>query len=314
MSDTASQPAQPYDPSAIFHDNGPIEPIFIGESVRALMRAMPLANPAEPRGLAYRRMYTAMRALAALHPRDEIEVMLGVQAVSAYHAATACWYIGMNLRQPSGDSTRHITTAASAARTFDTLLKALERRQAKSLTVPPGRPAAHEWSKPDVPAFMARIEARCRDEEYQTPGPPGPGHRAHDDQAGPAGLAGHDDQAGLPGSSHCGHDHPAGHVGPASHDRRDDQIAWTSDDLAVADAIAECERIKDENQGLDLAATEGILPGGGMIMPQNPTQAQAAYIARRLGLSYKREYAENLRQGIRKYPRIRPLRTGDLIT
>jgi hypothetical protein len=285
MSDTASQPAQPYDPSAIFHDNGPIEPIFIGESVRALMRAMPLANPAEPRGLAYRRMYTAMRALAALHPRDEIEVMLGVQAVSAYHAATACWYIGMNLRQPSGDSTRHITTAASAARTFDTLLKALERRQAKSLTVPPGRPAAHEWSKPDVPAFMARIEARCRDEEYQTPGPPGPGHRAHDDQAGPAGLAGHDDQ-----------------------------IAWTSDDLAVADAIAECERIKDENQGLDLAATEGILPGGGMIMPQNPTQAQAAYIARRLGLSSKREYAENLRQGIRKYPRIRPLRTGDLIT
>jgi hypothetical protein len=285
MSDTASQPAQPYDPSAIFHDNGPIEPIFIGESVRALMRAMPLANPAEPRGLAYRRMYTAMRALAALHPRDEIEVMLGVQAVSAYHAAAACWYIGMNLRQPSGDSTRHITTAASAARTFDTLLKALERRQAKSLTVPPGRPAAHEWSKPDVPAFMARIEARCRDEEYQTPGPPGPGHRAHDDQTGPAG-----------------------------HDRRDDQTAWTSDDLAVADAIAECERIKDENQGLDLAATEGILPGGGMIMPQNPTQAQAAYIARRLGLSYKREYAENLRQGIRKYPRIRPLRTGDLIT
>jgi hypothetical protein len=285
MSDTASQPAQPYDPSAIFHDNGPIEPIFIGESVRALMRAMPLANPAEPRGLAYRRMYTAMRALAALHPRDEIEVMLGVQAVAAYHAAAACWYIGMNLRQPSGDSTRHITTAASAARTFDTLLKALERRQAKSLTVPPGRPAAHEWSKPDVPAFMARIEARCRDEEYQTPCPPGPGHRAHDDQAGPAGLAGHDDQ-----------------------------IAWTSDDLAVADAIAECERIKDENQGLDLAATEGILPGGGMIMPQNPTQAQAAYIARRLGLSYKREYAENLRQGIRKYPRIRPLRTGDLIT
>jgi hypothetical protein len=285
MSDTASQPAQPYDPSAIFHDNGPIEPIFIGESVRALMRAMPLANPAEPRGLAYRRMYTAMRALAALHPRDEIEVMLGVQAVAAYHAAAACWYIGMNLRQPSGDSTRHITTAASAARTFDTLLKALERRQAKSLTVPPGRPAAHEWSKPDVPAFMARIEARCRDEEHQTPGSPGPGHPAHDDQTGPAGLAGHGDQ-----------------------------IAWTSDDLAVADAIAECERIKDENQGLDLAATEGILPGGGMIMPQNPTQAQAAYIARRLGLSYKREYAENLRQGIRKYPRIRPLRTGDLIT
>ena len=32
----------------------------------------------------------------------------------------------MNLRHPAGDSTRHITTAASAARTLDSLLKAIE--------------------------------------------------------------------------------------------------------------------------------------------------------------------------------------------
>ena len=58
----------------------------------------------------------------------------------------------------------------------------------------------------------------------------------------------------------------------------------------------------------------GILPGGGMIMPENPTSQQAAYIARRLALSYKREYAENLSKGIKRYPKIRPLRTGDLVT
>ena len=87
-------------------------------------------------------MHSALLGLAALHPRDEIEVMLGVQAIAAYHAAAACWRIGINHHRPNGDSTRHITTAASRARTFDALLRALERRQAKPLCCPVGRPAA----------------------------------------------------------------------------------------------------------------------------------------------------------------------------
>jgi hypothetical protein len=97
---TATTP--PYKPEAIFDENGPIHPTFIHEAVCTLLRALPL-DPAEPRGWSHRRMFSAMRALTALHPRDEIEVMLGVQALSAYHAAGACWRIGMNLRLPHED-------------------------------------------------------------------------------------------------------------------------------------------------------------------------------------------------------------------
>jgi hypothetical protein len=270
MPTPATEPASPYDQDAIFHQNGPIEPEFINESVRALMRTMPLANPAEPRSLAYRRMYCALRALAALHPRDEIEVMLGVLAVAAYQASAIGWYVGMNLRQPHGESTRHIASAASAARTFDTLLKALERRQAKPLAIPPGRPPAREWAAADVTTLVQRFETSCAGEPETSPS-----------------------------------------LGPDP--RLDTDIEWTDDALAIAAEIAACEALADENQGLDLVNTEGILPSGGIIVPDDPTPQQHAYIARRLGLSYRREHAENLRRGIRKYPQIRPIRAGDLI-
>ena len=252
----------PYDPAAIFHRDGPIEPTFMAEAIRTLMRAMPL-DAREPKPWAHRRMHSAMRALAALHPRDEIEVMLGVQALSAYQAAAACWRIGMNLRQPHGDSTRHITAAASAARTFDSLLRAIERRQAKPLAVPVGRPAPQTWPRPDLAGLAQEWETRCgRDEADAEPAP---------------------------------------------------VATWTKEALAITDKIREQNRIEAENHGLDIANTEGILPGGGMIMPEDPTPQQAAYIGRRLGLMYKREYHDSLRQGIKKIPKIRPIRPGDHI-
>jgi hypothetical protein len=88
---------------------------------------------------------------------------------------------------------------------------------------------------------------------------------------------------------------------------------WSAADLAIADALMERERIAKENEGLDIANTEGILPGGGMIFPEDATPQQEAYMARRLKLMYKREYEENLRNGIKKYPKIRGIRPGDLI-
>ena len=137
MSETTTAP--PQDPYALYADNAPFNPSFMREAVRAMFRTLPL-DPGEPDGWSHRRMHAALLALSALHPRDEIEVMLGVQAMSAYHAAAACFRIGMNLRRPNGDSTRHITAACSAARAFDTMLRALERRQAKPLAIPVGRP------------------------------------------------------------------------------------------------------------------------------------------------------------------------------
>jgi hypothetical protein len=265
---TTTEPSPPYDRAAIFDEDGPFDPSFISEALRTMMRTLPL-DPAEPRGWSYRRMHSAMTALSALHVRDEIEIMLGVQAMSAYHAAAACWRIGMNIRRPNGDSTRHITAAASAARAFDSLLRALERRQAKPLAVPVGRPAPRVWTPSDPGVAMLKVEARCRRGE-----------------AGPE---------------------------PAPPDPSEPSTTWTRDDLIVAEAFLERERIEKENKGLDIANTEGILPGGGMIFPENATPQQEAYMGRRLALMYKREYEENLRKGIKEYPKIRGIRPGDLI-
>ena len=167
-------PTEPYNRAAIFDQDGPFSPLFMRESVRTLFRALPL-DQAEPVAWQHRRMYSALLGLSALHPRDEIEVMLGVQALSAYHAAAANWRIGMNLKKPNGDSTRHITTAANAARTFDAMLKAIERRQAKPLAIPVGRPAAKVWDEPHptiVTTASPKTAARTRPRPNPTCRPP----------------------------------------------------------------------------------------------------------------------------------------------
>jgi hypothetical protein len=273
MSQTITEPPPPYeppydppyDPSVIFHENGPINPVFMTESIRALMRTLPLEDANEPESWSNRRMVCATQALAALHPRDEIEVMLGVQAIAAYHAAAAGWRLGMNLAQPCGSSTRYITTAATAARTFDSLLRALERRQAKPLATPTAHPAPRVWPKQDNATAMAALEARCS----------ATGEEAEAD---------------------------TGEV-----------IELTPERAAAFTAQVEADMRAEENKGLDLANTEGIRPDGSIIMPENPTPNQEAYIARRLWIRHKKEWAENRRRGIDKEPPIRPLRTGDIV-
>ena len=255
-----------YDRAAILDENGPFDPHFMRETVRTLLRSLPLGT-AEPQGWQDRRMSSALLALTALHPRDEIEIMFGVQALSAYHAAAANWRIGMNLKKPNGDSTRHITTAANAARTFDAMLKAIERRQAKPLAIPVGRPAAKVWDEPHPTIVIDRLAEDCRK-----------------DQAPP--------KSDLP---------------PAP------KVVWTQEDLAIADAFIAKRKRDKENEGLDIANTDGILPGGGMILPENPTPQQEAYMGRRLALMYRREYEEGLKKGIKTMPKIRPIRAGDLI-
>jgi hypothetical protein len=258
------QPSPPYDRDAIFNDNGPINPAFVQEGVRTLLRALPI-DPAEPKAWRSRRMGTALMGLSALHPRDEIEVMLGVQSLCAYHAAAACWHLGMNHHYPRGSGLRQFSAAASAARTFDTLLKALERRQAKPLSVPVGRPAPREWPEPDPNTLLRHFEERCGRGETEARGAPEP------------------------------------------------EVAWTPEAVAEAEHRLERERIEAENAGLDIANTEGILPGGGMIVPDDPTPQQDAYIARRFGLSYLQECLDNRRNGDPAPPKIRPLRPGDRV-
>ena len=253
--------------NAIFDKNGPIEPNFMHDAVQTLMRNMPLGDPSEPAARANRRMMSALFALSALHPRSEIEVMLGVQALCAYQAAAACWRIGMNVRRPNGDSTRHFAAAASSARTFDTLLKAIERRQAKPLSVPIGRPQPRIWADIDPTRYMRGWEDRCA-------------------------------------QTYSGEDNDAHPIDPKT---------WTPEEVAFVTAFKEQDRVDRENRGLDIANTEGILPGGGMIMPEEPTPHQQAYLQRRLTLMYVRERDENLRHGIKTKTEFRPIRPGHLI-
>ena len=149
----------PYNPDAIFDPNGPLDPTVMEEAVSTIMRNTQVDLSDTP-AAASRRMYAAMRALAALHPRNEPELMLGVQALSAYHAANAAWRRGA-ARHPDGDLRRHIATAASAARAFDSMLRALERRQAKPLSVPIGRPPPRDWPAADPDAVQNEWKRRC---------------------------------------------------------------------------------------------------------------------------------------------------------
>ena len=262
---SATPPADPpYDRDALFRPDGPFHPLVMHEAVRTLLRALPL-DPEEPAPWHHRRQLTALMGLAALHPRDEIEILLGVQALCAHHAAAVCWHLGMNQARPAGSGLRHFSAAASAARAFDTLLRALERRQAKPLSVPPGRPAPRTWPEINAEAAIADWQQRCTGD--------------------------------LPGA--------AADAPPAA--------AWTPEALATAEAALAQDRFDAENEGLDLANTEGILPGGGMVVPEDPTPQQRAYLARRYGLMLKREHAENRRKGITTLPKIRPIRPGDVL-
>lgn len=248
-----------YDPFAIFHaTRSPIHPGFMREAVRTLLRALP-SDPDEPAAWAERRLKSALIGLAALNPRDAIEVMLAVQALAAYYAAAACWRVGMNHHLPNGDSTRHLSAAAGAARTFDTLLKALERRQAKPLVVPLGRPQAHDWPEDPTELTPPEWDDRCQ-EGIEAPSPPA-------------------------------------------------DIVWTEADLTLADDL----RDQDDAPDLDAGPIEGVRPDGSIIMPENPTPRQAAYIARRLGRTYRREFQAYQRLGLRRLPKIRGIRPGDLI-
>jgi hypothetical protein len=177
-------------------------------------------------------------------------------------------------QRPSSDGTRHFAAAASAARTFDAMIRGLERRQAKPLSVPIGRPDPKSWEDAPHPTEIVREwEQRCERDQHR-PDPETP---------------------------------------PESVPQPEPDISWTQEDMETADQILDQDRIDQENEGLDIANTEGILPGGGMIMPEEPTPQQEAYLARRLALMYKREIEENLRKGITKYPKIRGIRPGDLI-
>lgn len=236
----------------------------MSDALRTLMRAMPI-DPAEADLYRERRQYAATVALSTLAPRDEIEVMIGVQAVAAFQAAAACWRLGMNHHLPNGDSVRHISAAATAARAFDTLVKALERRQARSMAAVD---EPKDWSSIDPMGEMKRLADRVRRPERPL------GRRSRGKAAPPA---------------------------------------WPEAATSLVTAMREQERIETEQQDPDPAEVEGVRPDGSMIVPEDPTPEQEAYLSRRLGRGYRQEWEDSVAEGRPRVPKLRVVKPGDII-
>jgi hypothetical protein len=250
---------------ALYALDGPIDPEFVSEVTRALIRTLPLET-GEPQSWCNRRIAAALNAVAAMYPRDEIELMLCMQAVAAHHAAAAAWRLGMNHASPRGDSTRHITAAATAGRAFDTLLRAVERRQAKPLAIPPGRPPNRTWDPFDTNAFVADMAVRI--------------HAGASYDALPDVLS----DGASPG----------------------DRI-WTREDRARVEEL----RRQEDYPGLNVENVPGILPGGGMIIPEFPSPDQKAYLAYRYANNIRGNYNRTLLEGGTALPKIVPMKPGD---
>ncbi|HVY17387.1 MAG TPA: hypothetical protein VHB27_19350, partial [Rhodopila sp.] len=132
----AAQPRAALPRAALFRVDGPICDIIVDDAIRSLMLCLP-NDPDEHETHRNRRIYAAIRAVEALGPRDEIELMYAVQAVIAHYAALACWRLGMNGAAPNGENTRHLAAASAAVRTYDAMVKSLERRQARAIEAVP---------------------------------------------------------------------------------------------------------------------------------------------------------------------------------
>ncbi len=90
-------------------------------------------------------------------------------------------------------------------------------------------------------------------------------------------------------------------------------MAWTAENIAMAEAMQRRDLIAQETEDLDIANTQGIEPDGSMVVPHDPTPQQKAYLARRIGLDMRRQWSENQRNGSDKLPELPKLRPGDIV-
>jgi hypothetical protein len=155
------------DPEALLDPHGPFNAAFLVEAIQTLMRAHPLSAPES--ASADRDLRASLIALAATNPCDPIEVMLGVQALSAYQGACFCWRIGMDTSNPVKERIKHMAAAATAAQTFETMVRAIERRQAKPLAVPAGRPKPRTWSEAKSLDTLVEFASRVRRVDAEPP-------------------------------------------------------------------------------------------------------------------------------------------------
>lgn len=272
---TPQSPAPPpYPPDALFRADGPFNPTYADDVFRILMRALP-HDPDEPDCARNARMYGALCTLSGMAPRDGIEMMYAVAAIISFHAGVASFRIGMNGALPNGENSRHLTTAASAMRCFDSMIKGLERRQARPLPVETG---PRDWSHIDPEACLETLADRLRG----TTSRPG---------AAPIQTAARDaikrwedlvtEQAKPPPPK--------------------PEPVWTAEMVhkVLMDALPKPKPV------------EGVEPDGSIVVPENPTPEQETYMGLRIIRNEREKWAKEIDGGGK--PRIPPVRPGDRI-
>ena len=156
-----TEPPPPYPRDDLFTAHGPIHPASTFDALRTLIRNLPMET-GERELYRNRRKFAAIRAAQALEPRDEIELMLAVQAVTAHFHAAAHWRASMDGTLSDAEALRQISAAGAATRVFDSMLRAVERRQARPMAEPP---KCRDWLRIDVSEQLDTIAALVRSDE-----------------------------------------------------------------------------------------------------------------------------------------------------
>jgi hypothetical protein len=158
-----TEPPPPYPHDDLFTAQGPIHPTSTLDALRTLIRNLPMET-GERELYRDRRKFAAIRAVQALEPRDEIELMLAVQAVTAHFQAAAHWRASMDGELPGTEALRHISAAGAATRVFDSMLRTVERRQARPMAEPP---KCRDWHKIDVSERLDTVAALVYKDESE---------------------------------------------------------------------------------------------------------------------------------------------------
>jgi hypothetical protein len=156
-----NEPPPPYPHDDLFTAHGPIHPASTFDALRTLIRNLPM-EPGERRLYRNRRICAAIRAVQALAPRDETELMLAVDAVTAHFQAAVHWRASTDDALTQAESLRHLSAAAAATRVFDSMLRAIERRQARPMAE---SPKCRDWLGIDVDEKLDAVSALVRADE-----------------------------------------------------------------------------------------------------------------------------------------------------
>jgi hypothetical protein len=193
----------------------------------------------------------------------------------------AGYRIGMNGATPNGENTRHIAAANASIRTFDTMLKGLERRQARPCAAPMGPNA---WDDTDLERFANDWAERVRACSVPKSG----GQEPHP-------------TAPLPAPSPPPSDEPSASQAPEPDPPAP---AWTAE--MIADAEAEIATADPPPPPV-----EGVAPDGSIVVPDNPTPDQEAYMGARIIHNLRDRWADEIDSN--EKPTIPRLRPGDRI-